>query len=196
MRFILFSRAGAAGEHRVGALVGDASVADVSSAAASVLGGKVLTSMREFLALGAVGESAARAAIADAAFHVPVSSVKMLAPIVDPGKVLCVGMNYKDHCEEQGLPVPVLPVIFSKFATSICADGDVIVKSPETSELDFEVELVIVVGAHAAGRPGKHIKLEEAYDFVAGACYSGTFLFARIELNANIGTWKLMGILC
>lgn len=168
MRFVLFTRAGAAAEHRVGVLVGDASVADVSASASAALGGKVLSSMREFLTLGAVGEGAARTAIADASFHVPRAAIKLIAPIVDPEKVICVGMNYKDHCEEQGLPVPVLPVIFNKFASCICGDGDVILKSPETTELDYEVELVIVMGAPPAGRTGKHIPAAEAYDFIAG----------------------------
>lgn len=50
---------------------------------------------------------------------IPRDSVKIVAPIYNPDKVLCVGMNYKDHCEEQNAPVPIEPVIFNKFPSSI-----------------------------------------------------------------------------
>ena len=50
--------------------------------------------------------------------------MKLLAPIYDPEKIVCVGMNYREHCTEQGIPIPTEPVIFSKFASAICASGD------------------------------------------------------------------------
>lgn len=50
---------------------------------------------------------------------IPRDSVKIVAPIYNPDKVLCVGMNYKDHCDEQNAPVPIEPVIFNKFPSSI-----------------------------------------------------------------------------
>ena len=59
-------------------------------------------------------------------------NVKILAPVTNPEKVLCVGMNYKDHCEEQGAPVPEEPVIFSKFNSSIIGPGDDLVYPEET----------------------------------------------------------------
>ena len=68
--------------------------------------------------------------------------MKLLAPIYDPEKIVCVGMNYREHCTEQGIPIPTEPVIFSKFASAICASGDPIPwEVGETQELDFEVDI-------------------------------------------------------
>lgn len=51
--------------------------------------------------------------------RIPIDSVKLLAPITNPDKVVCVGMNYVDHCEEQNVPVPAEPIFFSKFASTL-----------------------------------------------------------------------------
>lgn len=64
---------------------------------------------------------------------VPRASVKLLAPVVGSDKVLCIGMNYVDHCTEQNMPVPTEPVVFNKFATAISNPGDDIIKFKETS---------------------------------------------------------------
>lgn len=60
------------------------------------------------------------------------SDVKILAPITNPDKVLCIGMNYKDHCEEQNAPVPIEPVIFNKFPSCIVGPYDDIHYPEET----------------------------------------------------------------
>jgi len=72
-------------------------------------------------------------------------------------------MNYKMHCEEQGFPIPTEPVIFNKLPHAIADPGDILYKSPGTSELDFEVELAIVMGATC-----KHVKRADAMKYVAG----------------------------
>ena len=61
------------------------------------------------------------------------STVKIVAPIYDPDKVLCIGMNYKDHCEEQNAPVPKEPVIFNKFPSCIIGPTDDLVYPTETN---------------------------------------------------------------
>ena len=82
-------------------------------------------------------------------------NLKLQAPITNPEKVLCVGMNYKDHCLEQNAPIPKEPVFFNKFASSIVGPTDDIVYPGDlTSELDWEVELTIVIG-----KSGKNIKV-------------------------------------
>lgn len=78
-------------------------------------------------------------------------------------RIICIGMNYVDHCTEQNMPVPTEPVVFSKFSSCITAPGDPIIRAPEVDNLDFEVELAIVVGKTA-----KRVKEEEAMDYVAG----------------------------
>ena len=72
-------------------------------------------------------------------FRVPRSEVILLAPITGPDKVLCIGMNYKDHCEEQGAPVPTEPVVFNKFPSCIAGPTDPLPYPEITEELDWEV---------------------------------------------------------
>lgn len=72
-------------------------------------------------------------------------------------------MNYHDHAIESGMPIPSEPVLFSKFSTAIVGTGDVIFKPKPVKELDYEVELVIVIG-----KKGKNIPPEEAKKYIAG----------------------------
>lgn len=71
-------------------------------------------------------------AVAEGHHIVPRSEVKVVAPIYNPSKVMCVGLNYKDHCEEQNAPVPVEPVIFNKFPSCIIGPTDDIRYPEET----------------------------------------------------------------
>ncbi|XP_078485071.1 oxaloacetate tautomerase fahd2, mitochondrial-like [Ciona intestinalis] len=89
--------------------------------------------------------------------------VKVLSPITNCEKVICVGMNYKDHCAELNIPIPTEPVIFNKFPSSIIGDkGDVVIPKASSS-VDWEVELAVVVG-----KEGKHIEESKAMEYVAG----------------------------
>src|SRR5262249_42265029 len=72
--------------------------------------------------------------------------VKFHAPIVDPRKIICVGLNYKDHAAESGSPIPKEPILFSKYATALIGHGETIVLPKVSQEVDYEAELVIVVG--------------------------------------------------
>jgi 2-keto-4-pentenoate hydratase/2-oxohepta-3-ene-1,7-dioic acid hydratase in catechol pathway len=165
MKLVLFgSRSDSPRGARVGVLLDDATVADVTQAAANA-GHVALSSMRTFLDAGDEGGKWAAAAVADPTLHLRLDAERaLLAPIYDPEKVLCVGMNYVDHCTEQGVPIPVEPIIFNKFASAIRASGDPLIKSSETAELDFEVELTVVIG-----KTGKRISKEDALSYVAGA---------------------------
>jgi 2-keto-4-pentenoate hydratase/2-oxohepta-3-ene-1,7-dioic acid hydratase in catechol pathway len=85
------------------------------------------------------------------------------APVPRPGKIVCVGLNYRDHAEESGMALPKTPVIFSKFSSCVIAPGEPVV-IPSTSErLDYEAELAIVIGRFA-----KNVSAEDAYDYVLG----------------------------
>ena len=81
--------------------------------------------------------------------------VQILAPLRRPGKIICVGLNYRDHCREVGIAEPAQPVIFAKFSSAIVGpDAPVDLHSASTAELDWEVELAAVIGAHSGpGRP-------------------------------------------
>ncbi|XP_064074842.1 fumarylacetoacetate hydrolase domain-containing protein 2 [Vanessa tameamea] len=95
---------------------------------------------------------------------VPLSSIKLAAPIHGNDKVLCVGLNYKDHCEEQKLTPPEVPMIFSKFASTIIGQKDAVkLRTDVTDKVDWEVELTVVIGKKAS-----NVKSANAFDYVFG----------------------------
>ncbi|ELZ85243.1 DUF2437 domain-containing protein [Haloferax sp. Atlit-6N] len=94
---------------------------------------------------------------------VPVEDVKLLAPVPRPGKIVCVGLNYHDHAEEQDEEVPERPLLFGKAGTSVTNPGDPIVHPAAIDEVDYEVELGVVIGQTA-----KNVDAEDAFDYVAG----------------------------
>ncbi len=93
----------------------------------------------------------------------PIAQAKFCAPIVDPRKIICVGLNYKDHAAESGSPIPKDPVLFSKYATALIGHGQTIVLPRVSQEVDYEAEFVIVIG-----KKGRHLKLTNALEHVAG----------------------------
>jgi 2-keto-4-pentenoate hydratase/2-oxohepta-3-ene-1,7-dioic acid hydratase in catechol pathway len=90
----------------------------------------------------AAGEPPAAAVIA-------IDAVRLRAPVPRPGKLVCVGLNYRDHAAESKVPVPEHPVLFSKFTTSVIASGDPIVLPVSSEKVDYEAELAVVVGRRA-----------------------------------------------
>jgi 2-keto-4-pentenoate hydratase/2-oxohepta-3-ene-1,7-dioic acid hydratase in catechol pathway len=102
-------------------------------------------------------------AVADGALPtVERASVDALAPEPRPGKIVCIGLNYHDHAEEQGEEPPEQPLLFSKAATSVTNPGDPIVH-PEGERVDYEVELGVVIG-----RAARNVDAADADDYVAG----------------------------
>ncbi len=91
------------------------------------------------------------------------ANVKLLAAIPDPPKVICIGLNYRDHAAESGAPIPREPVVFSKFATAIIGPEEPIRLPSVSQEVDYEAELVLVIG-----KKGRHLKAETARDHLAG----------------------------
>jgi 2-keto-4-pentenoate hydratase/2-oxohepta-3-ene-1,7-dioic acid hydratase in catechol pathway len=89
--------------------------------------------------------------------------VQLLAPVPDPRKIVCLGLNYRDHAAESGAPIPKEPILFSKYATALIGAGAPIVLPPVSQEVDFEAELVIVVG-----KRGRNLRAAEAMNHVAG----------------------------
>ena len=91
------------------------------------------------------------------------STVTSRAPIARPGKIIGVGLNYHDHCREQGVEPPPYPPLFAKFANAIADPGQAIVRPRVTEQLDLECELAVVIG-----RRSSRIGREEALDHVFG----------------------------
>ncbi|KAM6040582.1 oxaloacetate tautomerase Fahd2a, mitochondrial-like [Chlamydotis macqueenii] len=120
-------------------------------------------SMRAFLESGPDGLAAAKRALDSGRHRLPRESARILAPVGDPEKIICVGLNYRDHCLEQGARVPGQPVIFSKFPSAIAGPFDDIVHPEESSEVDWEVELAAVIG-----KKGRRIEESAALEHVVG----------------------------
>jgi len=91
------------------------------------------------------------------------TSVKLAAPIPNPGKILCIGLNYADHAAESGQPLPDYPIVFSKYSNTVIGSGDAIILPKVTDMVDYEAELGFVIGAR-----GRHISEADALDYVAG----------------------------
>jgi 2-keto-4-pentenoate hydratase/2-oxohepta-3-ene-1,7-dioic acid hydratase in catechol pathway len=122
---------------RVGAVVGD-EIADLSGAG-------LPATMLALLEGGDAAMAAARAAVANAR-RFPLAQVRLEAPIARPPKILAVGLNYRAHAEESGMPLPVVPIIFNKQSTSASGPFDVIHRPRESTQIDYEGELAVVIG--------------------------------------------------
>jgi len=95
--------------------------------------------------------------------HVKIDDAVLLAPIVFPPKILCIGLNYRDHIEEQKATIPDEPVIFIKPHTTIIGPNENIIKPSFVKQLDYEAELAIVIG-----KKGKNIPVSKANVYIFG----------------------------
>jgi 2-keto-4-pentenoate hydratase/2-oxohepta-3-ene-1,7-dioic acid hydratase in catechol pathway len=98
---------------------------------------------------------------ADDALELP--AVQLLAPLPRPGKIICVGLNYRDHCREQDIAEPAYPMLFAKFANAVNHPGAPVTRPRATEKLDLECELAVVIGRRAS-----RIGLDQAMDAVYG----------------------------
>jgi 2-keto-4-pentenoate hydratase/2-oxohepta-3-ene-1,7-dioic acid hydratase in catechol pathway len=117
---------------------------------------------------------------------IPRDTVRLAAPIPAPQKILCVGLNYADHARETGKEAPAEPVIFNKFVTAVRGDGDAIELPKLSREVDYEAELVAVIG-----RGGRHIPCESALEHVAGYCCGHDVSARDWQLRKPGGQWLL-----
>jgi len=92
-----------------------------------------------------------------------IDAIRFQCPLVRPGKILCVGLNYRDHTAESGYPQPDYPTLFTRFTTTLVPHQAPIVRPRVSQALDFEGELVAVIG-----RGGRHIARHDALAHVAG----------------------------
>ena len=106
----------------------------------------------------------------------------MTVPIPRPGKIVCVGLNYKDHAEEQGADLPAAPLFFAKYTTALIGPGDPIVIPPIVTRCDYEAELGVVLGATV-----KNVSKENALEAVAGYVVAND-VSAR-DLQFSDGQW-------
>jgi 2-keto-4-pentenoate hydratase/2-oxohepta-3-ene-1,7-dioic acid hydratase in catechol pathway len=119
-------------------------------------------SLRDAIALGVLSELAERDGP-----RLAVNELKLLPPIVDPQKILCVGLNYRRHAQEMGVELPAEPAFFARFANTLVGSGNAVVKPRISSGFDYEGELAVIIG-----RAVQNLKPDEALSAVAGyACF-------------------------
>jgi 2-keto-4-pentenoate hydratase/2-oxohepta-3-ene-1,7-dioic acid hydratase in catechol pathway len=176
------------GAPRVGLVIDDR-ILDLATAS----DGRVSLSMRELLgddeameeaaaiAAGAAGEQATGAACGR-----PLAEVDLLAPVPRPGKVLCLGLNYRDHAAESGSPVPDEPVIFAKASSSVIGTGAPLRLPACSDQMDYEVELAIVIG-----RPAKNVSAADAMGCVAGYTVLNDVTARDYQRLRGGGQWTL-----
>ncbi|GAA0687814.1 fumarylacetoacetate hydrolase family protein [Marinobacterium maritimum] len=99
------------------------------------------------------------------------------------GKIICIGLNYFDHAEETGMPVPEEPVVFAKFTSSISGPNDDILIPPGSETTDWEAELAVVIGKTA-----KHVSEDRALDYVAGYCVANDLSERSFQVERG-GQW-------
>lgn len=114
-------------------------------------------------------------------------AVELLPPVPSPEKIICVGLNYADHAKESGMEPPSEPVLFNKFPSAAWPSGQPIVLPSLSKEVDYEAELVAVIG-----RPGRSIPPERALEHVAGYCCGNDISARDWQLRKPGGQW-LMG---
>lgn len=121
----------------------------------SILAANALSAVTDALEAGGSGEYA-------------LDDVRLLPPIGNPDKIICVGLNYESHRKETGRPVVEHPTLFTRFANTQIGHGASIQAPKESTSVDYEGELAVIIG-----KPGRHIAVSEAMEHVAGySCYN------------------------
>lgn len=146
---------------------------------------QVPSCVKTLLAQGPEGLARARAAL-EVGPLMAAREATLLPPVPRPEKVICVGLNYADHARESGMQPPPEPVFFSKFSTAVSADGSPIVLPRISSQVDYEAELVVVIGVG-----GRHISRERAREHIAGYCCGNDVSARDWQLHKPGGQWLL-----
>ena len=169
-------RFGAPGSERPGVQLDDGTRIDASAFGSDYdehfFGGNGLARLREWVA----GDEAARAA------RVPAAE-RLGPPICRPSKIVCVGLNYRDHAAESNMDIPREPVLFFKSTTAIAGPNDPLVLPRNSSKVDWEVELAVVIGAKAS-----YVSVEEAQRHVAGYMLHNDYSERAFQLERG-GQW-------
>lgn len=123
------------------------------------------SSVKAILATGPEGLDRIRSALPKgvATTSYDPSRAVLMAPVPDPSKIICLGLNYRDHAEESGMAIPSEPILFSKYPSALIGPGATIELPPASAEVDYEAELVFVVG-----RRGRDIPRDRAMEHIGG----------------------------
>ena len=122
-----------------------------------------VTTLRQAIATEGIVGLRQRLQDASASKGIALTSVELQAPITDPEKILCVGLNYHLHVQEVGMAVPSKPSIFVRFPGSLVGQHQPVLRPPESGQFDYEAELAVIIGQRA-----HRIPVERAMEIVAG----------------------------
>jgi 2-keto-4-pentenoate hydratase/2-oxohepta-3-ene-1,7-dioic acid hydratase in catechol pathway len=141
--------------------------------------------VRDLIAGGTDALAAARRTAARSdAVRTPLDAARFHAPIPNPAKIICLGLNYRDHALETGRAIPTEPVLFSKYATTLIGHKESIVIPKVSKRVDFEAELVVVVG-----RKGRNIPIATAMQYVAGYCVGHDVSARDWQFKGEVKQW-------
>lgn len=109
--------------------------------------------------------------------------IRLAPPVCKPGKIICVGLNYRDHAIETGAPIPQEPILFFKSPTALCGPDDDLVLPKNSKKVDWEVELAVVIGKKAS-----YVKEEDALNHIAGYVLHNDYSERAFQLERG-GQW-------
>ncbi|XP_050439420.1 fumarylacetoacetate hydrolase domain-containing protein 2 [Adelges cooleyi] len=116
----------------------------------------------------------------------PANQIEFLPCITNPDKVICVGLNYKGHCDEQNKPYPVEPFFFSKFPSTIIGPYDSVKHSSISKAIDWEVEMAVVIGKKC-----RKVDVRDAYNFIFGYTVAQDISARDWQKTRNNGQWLI-----
>ncbi|WP_281227861.1 fumarylacetoacetate hydrolase family protein [Flavobacterium aquiphilum] len=111
------------------------------------------------------------------------ASVRLGSPVARPSKIICIGLNYVDHCHETNAPIPTEPIIFFKSTTALCGPNDNVIIPKNSQKTDWEIELAFVIGKKAS-----YVEEAEALDYVAGYCLHNDYSERAFQIEMG-GQW-------
>ena len=114
---------------------------------------------------------------------IDIGDVKIEAPVPRPGKIICIGLNYRNHAEESGMAIPESPIIFSKFSSCTIASGEAIKLPSASTQVDYEAELAFVIG-----RTASNVSAANAMEYVFG--YTNFNDVSARDLQFADGQWQ------
>ena len=172
MRFVTFEQDG---QRQAGFVVGDRIVG---------LGKAGFPDVLSILSAGPEAPRRIREFIADAPGSLPFADAKLCAPIPDPPKILCMGLNYRDHAKEAGLEIPRYPVLFPKYSNTVIGCGEAIVLPKNSRKPDYEAEFAFVIGKRA-----RHVNAQDWRDYVAG--YMNANDVSARDYQMSVSQWTM-----
>jgi 2-keto-4-pentenoate hydratase/2-oxohepta-3-ene-1,7-dioic acid hydratase in catechol pathway len=168
----------------------DSGIVDIATAA-DALGLEAPTSLIEAIEVGQPAIDALQGVVeavassdASAEWMLDEMGLQYGPAVADPGKIICVGLNYRRHAAETGMAVPETPVLFSKFLNTIASYGDSVSLPPVATQYDYEVELGVVIG-----KPARNVSEEDALGYVLGYVTSNDISVR--DLQTRTSQWLL-----